>query len=89
MKKINIFDTTLRDGQQSPGSAFGLEKRIDVGIKGNSIVIGKHSGRHGVKHILSEAGVSITEDQLDVLMGKIKLLEDGKHLSSNELVELL
>jgi 2-isopropylmalate synthase len=61
----------------------------DVGIKGNSIVIGKHSGRHGVKHILSEAKVSITEDQLKDLMGKIKLLEDGKHLSSNELVELL
>lgn len=61
----------------------------DVGIKGNSIVIGKHSGRHGVKHILSEAKVSITEEQLNYLMGKIKLLEDGKHLSSNELVELL
>jgi len=61
----------------------------DVGIKGNSIVIGKHSGRHGVKHILSEAKVSITEDQLNDLMGKIKLLEDGENLSSKGLVGLL
>ena len=30
MKKINILDTTLRDGQQSPGSAFSLKKKIEV-----------------------------------------------------------
>ena len=30
MRKINILDTTLRDGQQSPGSAFSLEKKIEV-----------------------------------------------------------
>lgn len=68
---------------------YEIMNPADVGIKGNSIVIGKHSGRHGVKHILNEAGVSIKEDKLDVLMGKIKLLEDGKYLSSKELVGLL
>ena len=68
---------------------YEIMNPADVGIKGNSIVIGKHSGRHGVKHILKEAGVSITEDKLDVLMEKIKLLEDGESLSSAGLVELI
>ena len=68
---------------------YEIMNPADVGIKGNSIVIGKHSGRHGAKHILKEAGVSITEDKLDVLMEKIKLLEDGESLSSKGLVELL
>ena len=29
MKKINIFDTTLRDGEQSPGSALSFDKKIE------------------------------------------------------------
>jgi 2-isopropylmalate synthase len=68
---------------------YEIIKPSEVGRKGNSIVIGKHSGKHGVKHILKESGLSIKEDKLNVLMQKIKLLEDGKYLSSKELVRLL
>ena len=28
--RVFIFDTTLRDGQQSPGSAFDIEKKIEI-----------------------------------------------------------
>ena len=30
MKQIKIFDTTLRDGEQSPGCSMNLEEKIEV-----------------------------------------------------------
>ena len=32
MNKIQVFDTTLRDGEQSPGSAITKEKKIEIAI---------------------------------------------------------
>ena len=29
-KKIKIFDTTLRDGEQSPGCSMNLEEKLKV-----------------------------------------------------------
>ena len=31
MDKVTIFDTTLRDGEQSPGATMTLEEKLDVG----------------------------------------------------------
>ena len=33
MKKIKIFDTTLRDGEQSPGCSMNLNEKIDELMK--------------------------------------------------------
>lgn len=33
MKKIKIFDTTLRDGEQSPGCSMTIEKKIEIAKK--------------------------------------------------------
>ena len=30
MKRIKIFDTTLRDGEQSPGCSMNLNEKIEV-----------------------------------------------------------
>ena len=30
MKKVIIFDTTLRDGEQSPGCSMNLQEKLDV-----------------------------------------------------------
>ena len=29
-EKIHIFDTTLRDGEQSPGASMNLEEKIQI-----------------------------------------------------------
>ena len=29
-QKVRIFDTTLRDGEQSPGAAMTLEEKIEI-----------------------------------------------------------
>jgi 2-isopropylmalate synthase len=31
MEKIRIFDTTLRDGEQSPGASMNLDEKIRLG----------------------------------------------------------
>lgn len=61
----------------------------DLGINARGIVIGKHSGKHGVKHILNEEGITVKNNKLNALMQRIKLLEDGKYLSPRELVLML
>ena len=33
MKKIKIFDTTLRDGEQSPGCSMTIESKIEIAKK--------------------------------------------------------
>src|SRR5512136_404078 len=30
MEKIRIFDTTLRDGEQSPGASMNLDEKIEI-----------------------------------------------------------
>ena len=76
-------------GVLSERGNYEIMDPADIGSKGSSIVIGKHSGKHGVKHILNEAGIYVKKNKLNALMQKIKLLEDGKYLSSRELVLLL
>ena len=29
-KKISVFDTTLRDGEQTPGVSFTLDQKIEI-----------------------------------------------------------
>lgn len=29
-RKIRIFDTTLRDGEQSPGASMNIEEKLEV-----------------------------------------------------------
>ena len=51
MKRIKIFDTTLRDGEQSPGCSMDLTEKIDIHrARTNSIPLQKNSGQ--VAHAL-------------------------------------
>lgn len=50
----------------------------DIGWEGENIVIGKHSGKHAVKKILKNEGLSVTKEQLDEITAKIKNLADSE-----------
>ena len=33
MDRITIFDTTLRDGEQSPGASMSVEQKLEIAIQ--------------------------------------------------------
>ena len=39
MKVIKIFDTTLRDGEQSPGCSMNIEQKIAIAKKLNEMKV--------------------------------------------------
>ena len=40
-KKVQIFDTTLRDGEQTPGLAFTIDEKVEIARKLNELGVGK------------------------------------------------
>lgn len=61
----------------------------DVGIVDNKILIGKHSGKHAFQQFLTEMGYTFSDDKLDELFEKFKLLADRKKTISRRDVEAL
>ncbi len=59
-----------------------------VGMERN-IVIGKHSGAHSVREKLDEYGMAMTDEQIGLVVDKVKkLAESGKDVDDAELVAL-
>ncbi len=53
------------------------------------LVSGKHSGKHGIKAMLEEYGISLSEDQIKEILIKIKELGDkGKKVTEEDLINL-
>lgn len=40
-KKVQIFDTTLRDGEQTPGLTFTIDEKVEIARKLNELGVGK------------------------------------------------
>jgi isopropylmalate/citramalate/homocitrate synthase-like protein len=40
-KKVQIFDTTLRDGEQTPGLVFTIDEKVEIARKLNELGVGK------------------------------------------------
>ena len=58
--------------------------------KEREIIIGRHSGRHGVKYVLNEEGYNISNDTLQALMREIKIhVAEDEYLSVEKLITLL
>lgn len=61
----------------------------EVGIGASSLVLGKHSGRAGLKSRLEEMGYDMNGDDLDRLFAAFKILADKKKEVFNEDLEAL
>jgi 2-isopropylmalate synthase len=61
----------------------------DVGIGSSSLVLGKHSGRAGLKSRLAEMGYDMNGEDLDRLFAAFKVLADKKKEVFNEDLEAL
>ncbi len=51
---------------------------IDIGLDKNSIVLGKHSGRHAFKDKLKNLGYELKEEDLNEAFDRFKLVADQK-----------
>ncbi len=67
-----------QDGVIKEKSTYEIMKPEDVGIDTSTLVLGKHSGRHGLEERLKELGYSLTKEQIDEIFEAFKKLADKK-----------
>ena len=58
---------------------YEIMKPQSIGLQNNSIVLGKHSGRHAFKERIFQLGyIDMTDEQIKIVVQKIKNLADIK-----------
>jgi len=61
----------------------------EVGWKGDSLVLGKHSGKGAVKNILATHGINVEESKIEYILETIKQLGANKeYMDYNKVLEL-
>jgi 2-isopropylmalate synthase len=56
----------------------------DIGIPSNTMVLGKHSGRHGFKDRLQSLGFDLSQEEVDSAFERFKKLADRKKIVSDD-----
>jgi len=68
-----------QDGVLKHRDTYEIIKAEDIGIeKNNSIVLGKHSGRHAFSDKLKELGYELSDEELNKAFERFKILADKK-----------
>lgn len=67
-----------QDGMLKNNQTYEIMRPVDVGVNKTKIVLGRHSGRHGLKVRLLELGYKFTEDELQKVYTRFLVLADKK-----------
>src|SRR5882724_9878867 len=67
-----------QDGVLKERTTYEIMDPTTVGLDANSIVLGKHSGRHALQQALSELGVEVTGQTLNTAFKRFKEIADKK-----------
>jgi 2-isopropylmalate synthase len=67
-----------QDGVLKERTTYEIMDATSVGLKSNSIVLGKHSGRHALSNALEEMGFEIDGQALNVAFKRFKEIADRK-----------
>ncbi|MGH2857065.1 MAG: 2-isopropylmalate synthase [Solirubrobacteraceae bacterium] len=67
-----------QDGVLKERSTYEIMDATTVGLDANSIVLGKHSGRHALAQALSELGIELRGESLNAAFKRFKELADRK-----------
>jgi 2-isopropylmalate synthase len=79
-----------QDGLLKNRETYEIMEPEKLGINRNMIVLGKHSGRHAIKHRAMEYGIRLSDGELDDVYAKFKQVADRKKtVSDQELLELI
>jgi 2-isopropylmalate synthase len=78
-----------QDGMLKHAETYEIMKPETVGVPENSLVLGKHSGRHAFSKRLETLGFSIEREEMEELFVKFKQLADRKKSVYDEDIEAL
>jgi 2-isopropylmalate synthase len=78
-----------QDGVLKYRETYEIMDPAHVGIPANSLVLGKHSGRHAFKDRVAQLGFTLSEEQLESAFHKFKALADKKKEVFDEDIEAL
>jgi 2-isopropylmalate synthase len=79
-----------QDGVLKEKTTYEIISPELVGVQSNSLVLGKHSGRHAFKNRLNELGLNVPEEEINKLFVSFKELADRKkELTDYDLVALV
>ncbi len=67
-----------QDGVLKERSTYEIMDATTVGLEGNDIVLGKHSGRHALRQALEELGFTVTGAALNTAFQRFKEIADKK-----------
>ncbi|HYI26116.1 MAG TPA: alpha-isopropylmalate synthase regulatory domain-containing protein, partial [Thermomicrobiales bacterium] len=67
-----------QDGMLKNRDTYEIMNPEDVGWEGTRLVLGKHSGRAGFRNALSDLGLKVPDDQVDVVYQRFLELADRK-----------
>jgi len=67
-----------QDGVLKHTQTYEIMSAIDIGLDKNSIVLGKHSGRHAFKDKLKNLGYELKEEDLNEAFDRFKIVADQK-----------
>ena len=78
-----------QDGVLKFRETYEIMSPESVGIPQNTMVLGKHSGRHAFKNRTVELGFSLNDEQLEIAFNRFKALADKKKEVFDEDLEAL
>jgi 2-isopropylmalate synthase len=78
-----------QDGVLKHAETYEIMKPETVGVPENSLVLGKHSGRHAFSNRLEILGFSVSKEQMEELFVRFKQLADRKKSVYDEDIEAL
>jgi 2-isopropylmalate synthase len=79
-----------QDGVLKERTTYEIMDATTVGLDANSIVLGKHSGRHALAQALSELGIELSGQTLNTAFKRFKEIADKKkHVTAMDLEALV
>src|SRR5690242_20839775 len=79
-----------QDGVLKERTTYEIMDATTVGLDANSIVLGKHSGRHALQQALSELGIELSGQALNTAFKRFKEIADKKkHVTAMDLEALV
>ncbi|MGM0904780.1 MAG: 2-isopropylmalate synthase [Bacillota bacterium] len=73
-----------QDGVLKEKTTYEIISPELVGVQNNSLVLGKHSGRHAFRNRLQELGLAVPEEDIKRLFGVFKEMADRKKEMTDE-----